>query len=179
MSIPARLHLAIVPLHPNVSFAIIQMGAPATLLTDGFNRSSAMLAEAAQKLNPASGMSSYREALSLAEITLENDMNTDKSVPNERTCYNIFLLSDSMPEAGATVADIKDDLSSIMSLQTGHGVMELRLHTALLIDPGVNVQPDLLTDLTSFLKAVADVGQGTFTDYHASEAIDFRATIPP
>jgi Mg-chelatase subunit ChlD len=164
---------------PRISFAVIQMGNQAALLTGGFTRSAAVLDEATQKLNSAGGTSSYLDALGLTATALEDDMSAGKPVPNERTCYRIFLLSDSLLETGATDTEVKDDLASIMSLRTEHGVMELRLHTALLIDPAVNLQPGVLTELTDFLKNIANIGGGTFTDYHDSEAIDFAATVPP
>lgn len=162
---------------PMISFAIMQMSTQATLLSDGFTSSAEILDQAAQNLDSASGTASYSEALGLARTTLEEDMGTVKPLPNGNTRYRIFILTDSMFEAGITGTDVIDDLSSLLSLKTEHGVMEIRVHTALLIDPSVNVQQSILADLTEFLKTMANIGQGTFTDYHDSEEIDFMYTI--
>ncbi|MBN2498276.1 MAG: VWA domain-containing protein [Deltaproteobacteria bacterium] len=164
---------------PEVSFGAMVMGNETIMLTDGFTHSTAELGEAAARLSQVGGNSSFRAAFGIAESRLEDDMRASKPVPNERTYYRIFLLSDSLPGLGETEAEIQEDLAAIMSLQTEHGVREIRLHTALLIDSAVHVDPAVLADMVGFFERLAETGLGSFTNYHESQAIDFSVAIPP
>jgi len=164
---------------PRVRFAIMRIGSQVALLTDGFIVSLSTLNEAIIDLNTVQGMASYRDAFALAKTTLEESMTAERPVPNKRTRYCIFLLSDSMYEPGYNEEEALADWSSIIELGTHHGVKELEAHTALIMDPDFNPQPDTLESMIEFMSGLAEEGGGTFTNYHDSDYLDFEGTIVP
>ena len=171
-----------------VSFAILRFEAAANVSTQadtngdgiadmfGFVSDLPSLLRALNSLIAAGGNTSYQAALGLAEATLAMDMSTATVNERARTKYVVIFLSDGLPypqdydDEVNTPASIKRATKEMMNLPKRFDVSDFTFHTAYL---SVGTPVYVKEEAESLLKAMADIGGGTYRNFENGEEINF------
>ncbi|MBN2498228.1 MAG: VWA domain-containing protein [Deltaproteobacteria bacterium] len=173
---------------PGVEFAIIRFESAANVATQadtdhdgvadyfGFIKDQDALDRALNQLHATGGTTDYQAALGLAEVTLAMDMSNASVDERARSRYIVIFVTDGLPDAENVNQEYNSFYSitravrELMNLPDRYGIEDFSLHTVFVsANPPAFVQ----AECEKLLKAMAEIGQGTYRDFTHGERINY------
>ncbi|MBN2498574.1 MAG: VWA domain-containing protein [Deltaproteobacteria bacterium] len=173
---------------PGVEFGIIRFEGAVNVATQedtngdgfadrfGFVNDLPALLRALNQLQAAGGNTNYQAALGLAEATLAMDMSNSSVDERARSKYVVIFLTDGLPypvnhnQEVNTYFGITRALTEMMNLPKRFDVEDFKVHTAFL---SVGTPAYVEAEAEHLLKKMAEIGRGTFRNFHNGEEINF------
>lgn len=168
---------------PNVYFGIVTFNSTAHRPTVVFTQDIDVLTAAGEALwstdAALAGQTNYEDAMAEMLDFIVDDMNVMDPLQAARTHYHVYWLSDGFPTEGTThEATLAANIVSIREYVEQFAA-EFVLHGLYLQSTGVFETADEITAARSLVMAIAEAGDGNFTNIGSGDTFEFEINPQP